>query len=160
MKTAKVNRLFLLIIIAGLFCACDSSVVYEENIAIKGSSWNRNDILKFYPRITDSISSHNLYINIRNAGNYEFQNLYIFLTISSPSGNHVKDTVECVLADEKGKWYGAGIGDLFSLRIPYKMNIYFPDTGVYTIALEQAMRTEILENIADVGVRVETSDKK
>lgn len=160
MKITRINKLLLLIIISGLLYACDSSLVYEENIAIKDNKWNRNDILKFYPRITDSISSHNIYINIRNAGNYEFRNIYIFLTISSPSGNHVKDTVECVLADDRGKWYGSGIGDLFSLRIPYKMNIYFPDTGVYTVALEQAMRTEILEHIADVGVRVETSPKK
>ncbi len=149
--------LFFLIIIFFLN-SCDTNRVFEEYKSLKKSTWSRFDNAKFDVRITDTKSPHNVIINVRNEGNYKSSNLYLFVTISSPNGNSVKDTVELFLADEHGKWYGSGIGDIFSHQILYKNFIYFPDTGIYTFELEQAMRTEELEHISDIGIRIETAN--
>lgn len=110
--------------------------------------------MKFSVDIQDTISSHNLYINIRNASKYQFNNLFLFVTTRSPKGL-IKDTVELTLADAKGRWLGNGLGDVWDHQIPYKTNVRFPFRGTYTFELEQAMRNTKLPNIMDAGIRIE-----
>ena len=74
-----------------------------------------------------------------------------------PDGRTATDTLELVLADSQGRWYGSGLGDLLWYRIPYKRGVKFPLPGVYQFKLEQAMRVEALPAIVNVGFRVETS---
>ena len=72
-------------------------------------------------------------------------------------------TVECLLADPSGRWYGKGLGFIFSDRyqahVLYKLNNRFPAPGRYSITLEQAMRTDELKGILDVGISVERSSQ-
>ena len=68
--------------------------------------------------------------------------------------------MECLLADPTGRWYGKGTGFIFANRavdakVLYKTGNRFPAAGHYVIRLEQAMRTERLEGVMDVGVSVE-----
>ena len=80
--------------------------------------------------------------------------------MKGPNGGLLKDTVNCVLADNRGKWLGKGVGDLWDLRIPYVGGFKFAQSGKYIISLEQAMRVEDgLKGITDVGLRVETTNK-
>jgi len=59
------------------------------------------------------------------------------------------------LANEKGKWLGSGIGDIYEIQIPYKKNVRFPYPGKYSFTFEQAMRIEELSFVYDVGLRIE-----
>ena len=59
-------------------------------------------------------------------------NLFLFIKISSPLGYSVKDTFECKLADEKGKWLGKGFGNVWNHQLLYKQNIRFPYPGTYS----------------------------
>lgn len=145
------------LIIASLY-SCDSNRVYETYIEMPKCSWHRDSIAKFDVRITDPKTPHNVLIDLRNEGNYKSCNLFLFVKISSPNGNSVKDTVELMLADQYGKWYGSGIGDMFDHQMMYKRFIYFPDTGIYTFEFEQAMRVEELEHICNFGLRIERAE--
>lgn len=147
-------RILIFILLAITVCACDQKRVYEENIEIKDALWNRTDKVKFSVEINDTITPHNLFVNIRNAGEYPFRNIYLFITTSS-KGIVVRDTFEAVLADEKGKWSGSGLGDLWDNQLVYKKNIRFPHAGNYTFEYEHGMRTENLPFIVDVGLRIE-----
>jgi gliding motility-associated lipoprotein GldH len=138
-----------------LYTACDSQRVFEKNAELPDYVWDRNNVLKFSVDIQDTISSHNLYINVRNASNYQYNNLFLFVTTSAPKGGIVKDTVELTLADAKGKWLGNGLGDIWDNQILYKRNIRFPFKGTYTIQLEQAMRNTKLPFVMDAGIRIE-----
>lgn len=156
MTNSFVKILLGLFLIMGLF-SCDSNKVFEEYIEVKGASWQKENIASFEFEAKNTISAHNLYINIRNTGGYGYSNLYLFVTMKGPNGGLLKDTVNCVLADSRGKWIGKGVGDLWDLRIPYVGGFKFAQPGKYVVALEQAMRTENgLEGITDVGLRVET----
>ncbi|MCX6257797.1 MAG: gliding motility lipoprotein GldH [Bacteroidia bacterium] len=148
------SRLLLLSVVLVLF-SCDSRRVYEEIKSIPGSSWNRNNILNFRVNVTDTVSVNNILIDIRNKSNYNFCNLFLFITIQSPDKKLVRDTIECNLADETGKWKGSGIGDIYNNKMLYKKNVKFPRAGVYTFNIEQAMRVENLEDISEVGIRIE-----
>lgn len=147
-------KVLFFILLVCIVCACDQKRIYEENIEIKDGVWNRNNKVKFSVDINDTVTPHNLYINIRNAGEYPFRNIYLFITTTS-KGIVVKDTFEAILADEKGKWLGSGLGDLWDNQLVYKKNIRFPHSGNYVFEYEQGMRNENLPFIIDVGLRIE-----
>jgi gliding motility-associated lipoprotein GldH len=137
--------------------SCDTNKVFEEYIEVENANWQKENVASFKFTTKDTVKAHNLYINVRNTGEYAFSNVYLFVTMQGPNGGLLKDTVNCVLADNRGKWLGKGVGDLWDLRIPYVGGFKFAQSGDYTVTLEQAMRVENgLNGITDVGLRVET----
>lgn len=155
MKSGATTKLTLLVLFTTIILSCDKNCIFEDNINLPGHIWNRENLLNFNVEISDTVNSHNIYVNIRNGGQYQYSNLYLFIKTVSPSGQWIRDTVECALADQKGRWLGSGLGDIFALQIPYKQNIRFPYAGIYSFELEQAMRTKELKHIFDIGLRVE-----
>ncbi|MDG1477059.1 MAG: gliding motility lipoprotein GldH [Vicingaceae bacterium] len=154
-KKFKILSIFILMI---GFISCDSNKVFEEYIEVKNANWEKENVASFEFEAKDTLTAHNLYINVRNTGEYAYSNIYLFVTMQGPNGGLLKDTVNCVLADNRGKWLGNGIGDLWDLRVPYVGGFKFAQSGNYTVTLEQAMRVENgLEGITDIGLRVETA---
>lgn len=151
----KAKKSALLLLLSVFFFSCDSNRVFEENQAISGSAWDSNDTLKFEVDITDTISPVNFYINIRNADGYPYNNLFLFIKTIFPNGKMANDTLECVLADENGKWLGSGMGDIYDNQIPFKRNVRFPLSGIYTFELQQGMRRSSIPLIMDAGLRIE-----
>ncbi|HEX3008999.1 MAG TPA: gliding motility lipoprotein GldH [Bacteroidales bacterium] len=141
-----------------LFTACDNQRVYEKNTELPDYVWDKNNILKFTVDIQDTISSHNVFVNIRNASSYQYNNLFLFVTTRAPKGGILKDTIELTLADDKGRWKGNGLGDIWDNQILYKRNVRFPFKGIYTFELEQAMRNARLPYIMDAGIRIEKAN--
>lgn len=149
-------RKFGLYFIFLLLTACSDNAIFDNNTNLPTKEWDRKNIVTFKVPVTDTIHPYKIFINIRNNGNYSRSNLYLFISVISPKGDEIKDTVNCILADEKGKWYGkSNLGDLYFNKFLYKPNVRFPHAGIYTFKLEQAMRTEIMKNIEDVGLRIE-----
>ena len=147
------------IILVAILVACDSNRVYEEYKAIDTSGWNKDSIARFDVNVTDTVSGNNIYINLRNKGNYPNSNIWLFLAVKAPNGTLLTDTVEYTLAEKSGKWKGSGIGDLFDNQFLYRKNIVFEQPGVYQFMIRQGMRTEMLKGIHDIGLRVETQNK-
>ena len=150
----------LIVVLSAMLLSCDGNKVFEEYIEVDDANWKKENIANFSFNITDTVNPHNLYLNIRNTGDYPKSNLYIFVKIKGPDGNFNIDTVNCQLADKRGKWLGKGIGDLWDLKIPYIGGFKFAQSGEYNVSFEQAMRVEDgLKGITDVGLRVEKTEK-
>ena len=152
------SRTFLFAVLTGLILfmsSCDKNVVFEKNISLPENRWDATNIVHLETNIEDTSKAHNLYINIRNAGGYQFRNLFVFFTTTTPKGEIERDTVELILADERGKWLGDGLGDIWDNRILFKQNFRFPQAGIYKFDLQQAMRIPILPQVMDAGVRIE-----
>lgn len=149
------NKLFYIFLALLINYSCDSNRLFEDNKMISNSVWNRNNIISFKVSVIDTLSANKIFINIRNSGQYEKGNIYLFINIIAPNGIKLRDTVNCILADDKGKWLGSGLGDIYSNQILYKNNVTFPHSGNYTFEIEQAMRIDNLEHIEDVGIRIE-----
>ncbi|TAH42398.1 MAG: gliding motility lipoprotein GldH [Bacteroidetes bacterium] len=135
--------------------ACDSNAVFEKNIKLDDNRWYQENVIRLETEINDTISPMNLYINVRNASGYQFRNLFVFLTTTTPENTKSRDTLELILADDAGKWLGEGMGDIWDNRILFKKNFQFPSAGKYTFELEQAMRVNPLPQIMDAGIRIE-----
>ena len=155
MKFYKQHILGIFILLA--FTACDSKRIYEENYTVPDQVWNNKNIMVYGVEISDTIHPCNVYVNVRNASDYPFCNLFLFMETRYPSGKLSKDTLECVLADASGKWLGKGSGDIWDNQILFKKNVVFKQKGKYFFNLEQAMRLQNLPQILDVGIRIESA---
>ncbi|MBU8891975.1 MAG: gliding motility lipoprotein GldH [Bacteroidales bacterium] len=155
MTKGRILNIFLFVFFVIILCSCDPHQVYERNVEIPGFIWHKDSILKFEVDVQDTINPHNIYINVRNSSRYKMQNLFIFVQTTAPGGSFLRDTFECYLADERGKWTGSGWGDIYDNQFLYKKSIRFPVSGVYTFEYIQAMRTDNLEFISDIGLRIE-----
>ncbi|WP_231374058.1 gliding motility lipoprotein GldH [Aureivirga marina] len=156
-------RKLMMIFIASLFLiACDSNRVYDQYKAIPNSSWDAENVVEFEVPITDTISRNNIYINLRNNKDYEFNNLFLITQIEFPNGTNVVDTLEYEMTTKDGHWLGKGSSDIKENVLFYKENVKFYLEGTYKILVEQAMRkssdvegNDPLEGVSDVGIRVE-----
>lgn len=150
-------KIFALIIIGlTLFSVgCQDISVYNATIDIPNESWNVDSLATFNVEIADTSTIHNIFVNIRNTNRFPNSNLFLFIHTTSPSGSTLRDTMECILADERGNWLGKGFGAISDSQIPYKKYIRFPEMGTYTISLQHGMRTSNLIGIASVGIKVE-----
>ena len=151
MRITSVALLFSLLV---TLVSCDSSVVFEENLRIKNATWDHNEKAFFEFEIKDSSAIYDLYLNFRHGGDYPYQNIYLFIESRRPSGQIAKDTAQMILADNKGRWMGKGIGDIFDYQFRFKRGPLFPEKGRYYFEIEQAMREESLDNVTDIGIAI------
>lgn len=151
--------LFLGLLMASLY-SCDKNRVFEKHTEVEGGNWSMDNMATFTFAITDTNELYNMLIYIRNRGDYPYRNLYLFLKLTAPNGLTSTDTINCLLADEKGRWLGKSAGSLWENKIPYKWGVQFPVSGTYTMNYVQAMRHEKLSAITDVGLRIEKHTAK
>jgi gliding motility-associated lipoprotein GldH len=138
-----------------LLSACSNNVVYTDSKAMKGKVWNLTDNAVFMVPVSDTLKSNNVSFTIRTGTSYPFRNIYLFVSTTSPGGKIITDTLQYNLADEKGKWYGKGFGDIHELILPYKSNVFFPEKGIYQFTVKHGMRAEALAGVYDFGMRIE-----
>jgi len=152
-----VKKTILFFLLSSLIIACDKNLVFEEFESIPDNTWNMNTLVHFNVNINDTSELYNVFINIRTTDNYQYSNLYLFVSTNAPNGYVQRDTIELTLADEYGKWLGKGTAGIKTLNFPYLQNIRFPYIGIYTFEIEQAMRVTDLKSVKNIGLRVETS---
>ena len=155
----KLKNIILISIIALLSISCDSNKLYESNVEIPEGIWDVENVAQFKFDIEDTKIPYNLKVNVRNTQFYMSQNLWIFIKTTSPSNKSQYDTLNCILADDKGKWMGSGMGDIWDISLPYKKSIGFPEKGQYTVEIKHGMRMEKLPMILEIGLRVEKTEE-
>ncbi len=157
------NSLLSLLILA-LFWSCNDHLVFSKYEPLKDGKWEMNKTVHFEFSGMDSITSYNMFINIRNDDAFAFSNLFLITELEAPSGNTLKDTLEYKMAEPTGEWLGKGLGSVKENKLWFRENVVFPDSGVYKMNISHAMRkngsvdgVHILEGITDVGLEIEKS---
>lgn len=145
---------FTIFLLISLLVTCDPAMVYEQYISTENRMWKWDDPGVFEVSITDTTSFHNIYLQVRHTVDYPMSNLYLLVHVKGPSGQHLKDTVNLVLATPDGRWTGRGTGNLRELSLLYRKHTQFKQPGIYTFTLEQGMRNPELP-VTDIGVRIE-----
>lgn len=144
-----------------IFFSCKkTSTVYSKYYYFEKEEWSSKDTAKFKVDIIDTLSLCDVNIKIRHGELYPYNNLYVFLTTVYPDKSQKTDTIECILANSKGEWYGSGLGDMYDITLPIKKNVRFSKSGVYQFYFVNAMRQDPLPNISEFGfeiIRVSTN---
>lgn len=148
-------RIIGIIVLSVLLYSCSEPPYYEEMKTINGE-WSSNDPAVFTFKIEDTSEQFELLMDLRHTEAYAFSNLYVFMELHFPNGKKSVDTLECFLADQRGKWGGRSTGDLVDHRIRLRNQpAVFPLEGEYTVTITQAMRVDPLPEIMDVGFALE-----
>ena len=137
-----------------MLVSCNGGDLYNRTVGIPESGWYKNEGVRFDVFIGDTLTDYDFYISLRNNNDYRYSNLYIFLNTIMPNGNKTRDTLEIILADDMGKWLGKGWGSVKENDVLLRKNLRFPRKGDYRFLIQQAMRTDTLKGITDVGLRV------
>lgn len=146
-------------LIGSLFFSCANDTPYYQYQVIENTAWEKDKIYYFTFLITDNSRPYTITLDIRNNNKYPYQNLWLFYNEEPPIGTITKDTIECVLADEFGKWYGHGIS-LYESSFPLRENYTFPHPGQYTFSFRQGMRDSVIVGIQEIGLRIQSSESK
>lgn len=146
------NLLFISLI---MLAACGPQTLLTETTEIKDGEWRFEDSRTVSCDVRDTLTPFNFHVLLRHGANYKYQNLIIYFKQYYPNNTYTIDTIDCPLADNSGRWYGSGIGDLLDNRIMFKRNVQFPMAGVYNFELQHAMRSDTVEEIYDIGLLIE-----
>ncbi len=142
-----------------LLFSCTKINLYEKVTAIPKHKWHSKFKPAFKFNISDTTSAYQLFLIIRHNEKYNYNNLWINLYIIEP-GTAIANKVqyELPLATNERGWLGTGMDDIYEHRInltPASETFYFKKSGIYTFTIEQIMRDEPLENVMNIGIRVE-----
>jgi gliding motility-associated lipoprotein GldH len=155
------NSLLVLLIATTLF-SCDKKRVFDEYKSV-GSAWHKDSIVSFDIPILDSTKNYDVFINIRDNNNYEFNNLFLIVTLEKPNGYIKVDTLEYQMAEPDGTLLGNGFSDIKESKLFYKERVKFQEK--YKISIKQAVRESgkipgvtQLDGITEVGLRIENKD--
>ena len=158
----KENRNFVWSLLAacGLtLVACNTIDLFEKTVAIPGHQWSSGFKPKFSFTIKDSNAAYQLYIIIRHNDKYNFNNIWLTLTATSPDGTTSQfPQIEMPLAAKEKGWLGSGMGDIYEHRIPLTLDpakLPMNKAGNYTFTLQQIMREDPLQQVLNAGLRIE-----
>jgi len=152
-------RFFLLSILVALFAiGCDNSRVYEEYTDFDERYWLVKERPSFEFVIQDTTVRYNLLANVRNSVSYPWSRIFINYHLQDSTGKELhKALLSDFLFDAKtGKPKGtSGLGDIYDHQLLLLKDHRFKTTGKYKVSFEQYMRTDTLQGILAVGLRVE-----
>lgn len=146
-------RTVVVCLLSSLFFSCTKEALYDQYQPIENALWEKNKEYYFSFQVTDISMPYDVTLEIRNNNLYPFQNLWVFCSEEQPIGPLKRDTIECMLADDYGKWHGKGIS-LFQSSFPVRKKFTFPHIGQYTFSVRQGMRNDSLPGIQEIGIRV------
>jgi gliding motility-associated lipoprotein GldH len=154
------KNIFITLCCALLLLSCNGNSIYNEYKNIDKEGWHEDSLAVFKVAVTDTINDYNVVLNIRSRNEYPYQNLFLFIRSYSPDKICVSDTLNCILSDNQGRWYGKGIGSTSNLPILYMSKIKFPKKGIYKFEIGHGMRETILKGMSDIGLKVEKVKSK
>ena len=156
-STKKINFIlfFLCLVPSLLLPSCQTANLYEKVVAIPKQKWKSDYKPGFTFQITDTLSRYDIYVVLRHNEKYEFNNIWISLTYQLKGQAPVSGQYELPLASNEG-WLGAAMDDLYEHRI----RITSPEgivlkAGEYNFTIGQTMRKDPLENVLNIGLRIE-----
>lgn len=129
-------------------------VVFEKKYDIKNSQWAYADTLDFAFEIKDTMAIYDIVLAIEHTPQYPMQNLYTHIYTKFPTGERIMQLLNIDLADNTGKWEGKCNSSECDFEIPIQPNAFFNKTGTHTITLEQYMRTDPLQGIKSIALKL------
>ena len=156
MTIIKSNWIFVLVIGFALFVSsCGPNEWYYSSVEVPENGWHKDTVAVFKSDISQLDKSCHVLLEVQNNDAYAYSNIWFFIDAISPSGHVQRDTLECILANEFGDWLGQSkFSDTHKSLHPYKLNIRFPQEGLYTYYLVQGMRDTVITGIEKVGVKI------
>lgn len=147
----KRNSWSLILFGSLIFFSCDTKLTYETFRKVDETAWNYHNVQQFIIPIQEE-ENLRMSIALRNTAAYQKANIWLFLTLQSPSGKEQRDTLNCLLADDYGYWLGSGFSGLYLTEHPISEVTRFNEKGDWKLTITHGMRDDNIKGIKEVGV--------
>ena len=144
-----------LILLVSILFSCTTIDIFEKSVAVPGHEWKSSYRPTFEFNITDTTTTYNVFLVLRHTEKYNFNNIFINLYVKGPGmDSTIKIQQDVLLATNEKGWLGTGMDDVYehrstlAARQPLK-------AGTYTFTIEQIMREDPLQEVLNVGLRLE-----
>lgn len=138
-----------------LLAACGPGYSIEGEIAMDEQGWFYQDSLVATFNIEDTSAIYNLHLLLDHKTSFPFQNFYVRIHTTFPSGERLTEQVSLEIAGKAGNWLGDCNSSECSLRIPLQEGAYFNQAGDYQITVEQFSRRDPLPGLQRVAFALE-----
>jgi gliding motility-associated lipoprotein GldH len=141
------------LLLVSLF-ACQEAPVYEKVVGFEKNEWSQRVKPEFKVEISDTACEYDFVLTLRTTTDYKYNNLWVFLNTETPSGVKAREPFEIRIANPDGSWAGKKTGTVVEFPLSFRRR-KLPAKGTYTFVLEQGITTSTIDEVLDIGFRVE-----
>jgi gliding motility-associated lipoprotein GldH len=146
----------LIVVISIALSSCNTIDLYEKTVPIPGHQWQTGFKPQFPFTINDTTVNYDFFIVLRHNEKYNYNNIWVNLTVQPPGDTAYSQRLELTLADNEKGWLGSAMDDLYEHRVRVTPpNGVHLRKGEYQFTISQIMRDDPLDNVMNVGLRIE-----
>ena len=117
-------------------CIENNSIRIDKDIL---NGWDIEESMKFEIKDTIDFPS-NIFFHIRNNNDYPFSNIFLIASVKSNQNIYEIDTLEYMMANNKGEWLGEGFSMIKESKLSWKRSWKPNFTPPYFFEIKQANR--------------------
>ena len=151
------NRLCIIVGILFLV-SCGKQPHYEKVYSFEGQKWDQDVKLEFVIDIKDISHDYDFTLSLRTTTDYKYNNLWVFLKTEAPDGNTGREPFEIIITNPDGSWVGNKTGTVVETPLYFKSR-KLPLKGKYKFTVEQGITESKIDEVLDLGFRVEKRAK-
>lgn len=123
--------------------------IYVESGEFKNEVWMSNEPIYLNIEI-DQSDEYEMTLNVRHTIDYEFANMWCFVTLRDSAHVILRDTLNIPIAAEDGRWLGQGNSLISVSTLLHKKAVLIQ--GRYEVEIVQGMRCNALNGVKNVSV--------
>lgn len=147
-------RILLLIITIPLFISCGKKTIFQERVKFDDLKWNRFKELSFTFEVQDTSAVNDIIFNFRHHSVYPYEELFITIALSSPSGERRISDYHIPVKKPDGSFFAEGMGDLWDLDYTLMPGHKFSEKGKYKLEIENRMSKLETPGVMEAGITV------
>ena len=146
---------FILLSIFFVLSACETKQLFEQSTIYPNHNWPSKQATKYQFNVTDTAANYKIFFVIRHHNAYHYKNIWLDISMKSPTNSITKKVANLNLADDAKGWLGSGMDDVYDQRIPITTAPVHFNRGINEISIQHTMREDPLDNILSTGIRIE-----
>ncbi|MEP6646092.1 MAG: gliding motility lipoprotein GldH [Saprospiraceae bacterium] len=147
-----IRYLFIALIFLVSMSSCKRGVIANGKWKLNHREWITGENKTMHITATDTTQAYVMDIRIDHSKNYKYQNLYIRLLTTFPSGKKISSITSLELANPDGSWSGDCSRSTCSVTLPLQPGFTFPEIGKYQLTIEPYMRVDTIKGIKRISL--------
>ena len=153
------KKLSSLILLVFVLASCSKDAIYSKSYKFQDEVWNQNVKPKFEIEIQDTSLAYDFVFTLRSTTDYAYNNLWVFLSSTPPTGKTVREPYEIKMAFPDGNWIGKKSGTIVEHELIFPKR-KLPFKGNYQFVLEQAITQKVVDEVLDISLEVRKSEEQ
>lgn len=149
------KKISVFVLMLGLILSsCTDQPEFEKVYSFNEMTWGQDVKPEFVVDITDINKAYDFTLSLRTTTDYKYNNLWVFMKTESPDGTSAREPFEIMISNPDGSWIGNKTGTVVETPLYFKSR-KLPQTGTYKFTIEQGITESEINEVLDLGFRVE-----